>query len=56
MIKDDWRPKHGKAGDAKKDWKGVEGVKVSFVGCEVAKVALSVLSDTEKGSNLERSC
>jgi hypothetical protein len=52
MIKDDWRPKYGKAGDAKKDWKGVERVEVSFVGCEVAKIALSVLGDTKNGPDL----
>jgi len=53
MIEDDGRPKDGEACDAEKDGKGVEGVKVSFVRGEVAKVALSVLGNTEDGSDLE---
>lgn len=48
VIKDDGRPKDGKASDAKENGKGVERVKVSFVGCEVAKVSLSVFGDTEE--------
>lgn len=48
MIKHDWRPKYRKTGDAEEDWQSVESVKVSFVGCEVSKVALGVFGDTEE--------
>lgn len=52
MIKHDWWPESGKACDAEEDWECVEGVKVAFVGGEVSKVSLSVLGDTEEGSDL----
>jgi hypothetical protein len=52
VIKHNRRPEHGKACDAEEDGERVEGVEVAFVGGEVSKVSLSVLGDTEEGSNL----
>jgi hypothetical protein len=54
MIKHDRRPEHGEACDAEEDWERIEGVEVAFVCGEVSKVSLSVLGDTEEGSDLRK--